>query len=252
MEENINRPEWNILLIPSYLKGVKGLFPKLLSPGVRRKDDLAALVAERMMKKKSEVLTFMDAIEEVMMGQLAEGYTVQTGVGTLAPAVTGTWDFQRIQPTARARNKAVVNYTMSTRLKKIFANPLFHEGNPRYVHRPQIAECIDHASGAVNDLLTPGQMAFLHGRLMRFLPEVPEHGVFIETADTAERVAFFPASRLPKASGKEIIIQVPWDLKPGQYRIGLVNQCTNSGRPTKELRTARLEAVLRVAEEVNI
>lgn len=45
-----------------------------------------------------------DLVEEYLL----EGFSVTGELGTLTPTVTGLWDFDRIQPTARAKNKAEV------------------------------------------------------------------------------------------------------------------------------------------------
>lgn len=246
------RPEWSVSLKRSNLNEIEGWMPVPNLLGTLKREEIAAEVAERCFKRTPDIMALMDVIENVINDALTEGYAVQTSTGILTPSVTGLWDFDRIQPANRVKNKAVINFTMSKEMKERFANPLFHTGMSHRVSYPQISICRDHYTQSVNDLLTPGHVAFLEGRLMRFLPENPEHGVFLEDVATKERVVFIQAKKLPKASGQEIMVQLPPDLKPGSYRIGLVNQCTNSGRPTKQLRTARLEAVLRVAEKVDI
>lgn len=222
--------------------------PVLRTRGTVLRDEIAAEAAHRIGSYRAEeVEMVMKVVEEVTADFLTGGYIVKNDIGTLQPGITGIWNSDRIQPSARARNKAVVNFTMSKELKKRFSNPLFHAVEAQR-RGPLLESCVDRTTGSYNKVITPGGIIELAGSRLRFIPENEQHGVFFEDADTGKRLVFIRARLLPVATTGRCVFQAPL-LPPGRYRLGLVNQCTNSGRPVKNLRTAYLPEVLEVKGE---
>lgn len=229
------------------LQGKREQVPLLRIRGTVQDGEIAAEAARRLGSYKSfEIEMVMKIVEEVMADALTSGYVVKNSLGTLQPGITGVWNSDRIQPSARAQNKAVVNYSMSKELKKRFSHPLFHAVD---VSRPgpKLVSCVDRATGSYNKLITPGGIIDLKGHRLRFLPENELHGLFFEDVALKRRVAFVQARLVPLATTGRCTLQVP-PLPPGTYRIGVVNQCSNSARPVKNLRTAYLPAFVEVKD----
>lgn len=246
---NEERPVWTVKLKDYTLNGKKEQMPVLQTRGTLSREEIAEEVAARIGKYEvPEVAMLMGLVEEVTADALTEGYIVRNSLGMLQPGVTGVWNPNRIDPNARAQNRAVVNFTMSDELKERFSRPLFYpEEGQRF--GPCLVSCADQVTGSCNELITPGGVLFVEGSCLRFIREDDEHGVFFEDLSTRQRVAFIPAARLPYAKMGKFMFQAP-PLPPGRYRLGIVNQCTNSGRPVKNLRTAYLPNILEVKAEI--
>lgn len=96
-------------------------------------------------------------------------------MGRLTPVVRGMWNFNRINPAARAQNQASLSYALSTELKKAFEDPLFHVENSLQ-RGPFIFDIRDMESGTHNERLTPGGYVFLKGRLLLMNGDSPLRG----------------------------------------------------------------------------
>lgn len=246
---NEERPVWTVKLKDYTLNGKQEQMPVLQTRGTLSREEIAEEVAARIGKYETrEVAMLMKLVEEVTTDALTEGYIVRNSLGTLQPGITGVWNPNRIDPIARAQNKAVVNFTMSDELKERFSRPLFYPDEGQRPG-PRLVSCVDQETGSYNELITPGGVLVVEGSCLRFIRENEKHGVFFEDPSTRRRVAFIPAARLPYSKMGKFILQAP-PLPPGLYRLGVVNQCTNSGRPVKNLRTAYLPEVLEVKAEV--
>lgn len=245
---NEERPVWTVKLKEYILNGKEEQIPVLQTRGTLSREEIAEEVAARIGKYETrEVAMLMKLVEEVTTDALTEGYIVRNDLGTLQPGITGVWNANRIDPSARAQNKAIVNFTMSEELKDRFSRPLFYPEEGQRTG-PRLISCVDRSTGSYNEVITPGGMLVLDGYYLRFVVDNEQHGVFFENAASRERVAFIPARLIPHATVRKCVFQAP-PLPPGLYRLGVVNQCTNSGRPVKNLRTAYLPEVLEVKGE---
>lgn len=247
LQNDESRPEWQVQLERFNLKKEVEYKPRVLIRGSLTLDDIANEVHERIrMMRTDEIRMVLKVAEQIIMNALTDCYSVKGRLGTLSPGVTGMWDTNRIDPEARAKNQAVANYQMGNALKKRFSKPLFHQTKFRRVAWPRIYKCFDNASKTDNKYLTPGNMAHVTGKFLRFEADDDKQGLYLRNAATREQVLFIPAVQLslPTISGFWFII--PTDLPEGEYELGIINRCTNSSRPVKELRAAWLDYPLRV------
>ena len=116
-----NRVKWKVRLERSNLKAIEGqMIPRVhlygslsMNEVIDRivQDGANTLARETMVHAVS---AFFREVEELIV----EGYAVRTPIGNFTPGVTGTWNFERILPDARAQNEATVNYALSPQLKK--------------------------------------------------------------------------------------------------------------------------------------
>lgn len=250
LQDDKSRPEWQVQLERFNLKKEVEYKPRVLLRGSLSLNDIADEVYERIrIIRTDEIRMVLKVAEQIIMNALTDCYSVRGQLGTLSPGVTGMWDTDRIDPEARAKNQAVVNYQMGSALKERLSNPLFHQTHYRRVAWPQIYNCFDNASKTDNKYLTPGNMAHATGKFLRFEAHDEKQGVYLRNAATKEQVLFIPAAELSVATIGGFWFIIPADLPEGEYELGIVNRCTNSSRPVKDLRAAWLKYPLRVGQQ---
>lgn len=243
------RPEWRVRLTRSNYRNQQEAtyFPRVIVPQTLTLEQLIARMTQtRACSLDAQTLRaaagmLADAVEE----HIVQGYAVSTPLGTLTPALTGTWDFERQQPEARAKNSATVRYTPGTRLKKRLANPLLHavDTSP---NRTAVYDIEDHVSATRNERLTPGGLVTLHGQMLLMNGDLPTRGVYLLRADEAdEETATLPEEepavvlhltpgQIAINTRSRISFQLPADTPPGRYRLRVVSQCTTNNRPLKQ------------------
>lgn len=247
LQDDESRPQWQVKLERYNLKKEMAYKPRVLTRGSLTIDDLAAEVRERLrMLRTDEIRMVLEETEQIIMNALADCYSVKGRLGSLSPGITGLWDTNRIDPEARSQNKAIANFQMGSELKKRLSDPLFHQASGRRVSWPHIYTCHDHVSKTDNKYLTPGNMAHVTGKLLRFEVDDEQQGLYLHNKATGKPAVFIPANELTLATISGFWFIVPPDLPEGEYELGIKNRCTNSSRPVKELRTAWLKYSLQV------
>lgn len=245
---NKHRPEWKIRLHQSNLETVKDeLIPQVQLNGTLTLEQIIARLAEDSCALSPENLAHAAGLlSEAMEYYLVEGYAVSTPLGTLTPTVTGTWSTDRIQPDERARNAATVRFTLSPRLKKSLANPLFREIGIGAFRRLSIYGVEDAVTHTLNERLTPGRGFILRGSMLLMNGDLPERGVYFLDAATGRTVARVLPDELAVCSRGRIVGIVPEELPAGEYQVKVVSQCTTGPRPMKQAVESTFGAVLRV------
>lgn len=229
------RVTWSVLLRQSNLLTNKGqYYPQVLLRDRISVDQLIhRIVAAGSEYKLETYLAIAHRLEREIRDYLIEGYAISSSLGTLTPTVTGMWNFDRIDPEARAQNQATLNYTMSKEMKESFANPLFHAVGSRS-SRLAIGRVINTRHRDVEGIASPGDYLILEGRLLLMNGELPERGIYFVDAGTEEEVAFIGPEDMFHNTRSMIHIQVPEDLPVGTYSLRVVSQCTTGPRPLKE------------------
>lgn len=229
------RVTWQVLLRKYNLDPHKDEFyPQVLLMDRISVDQLIRrIVAAGSEYKLETYLAIAHRLEREIRDYLIEGYAISSSLGTLTPTVTGMWNFDRIDPDARAQNKATLNYTMSKELKESFANPLFHAVGSR-TSRLAIGHVINPRHRDVEAIASPGEYLILEGRLLLMNGELPERGLYFVDEETEEDAAFIRPEDMLLNTRSIIHIQVPGDLPIGTYRLRVVSQCTTGPRPLKE------------------
>ena len=188
------------------------------------------------------VSAFFREVEELIV----EGYAVRTPIGNFTPGVTGTWNFERILPDARAQNEATVNYALSPQLKKRLADPLFEEIGPLQ-SRLAIYHVEDKGSGTENTYLTPGYALIIKGDLLLMNGDLPERGLYFVDAETGQAVRHVAAEDI-YGTRKRCWVHIPHDLPPGRYLLRIVSQCTTSPTPLKRAASYTYKVVFEVRD----
>lgn len=243
------RVEWKVTLNKSnYQQTSDEMIPKVVLRDTLTLDDLLNRIsAHSSCALNPETLRhaaglLMDAIED----HLVEGYAISTPVGTLAPAVTGTWHANRLLPEARALNKATVRYTPGAHLKRVLADPLFHVIGVGARWRVSIYNIQDTATRTENERLTPGRTFIVNGIMLLMNGDLPERGIYLLNSETGETVRHLPPEEFVLCTRRRILATVPPDLPEGEYLVRVVSQCTTNPRPMKQAAEYTFETPLRV------
>lgn len=228
------RVTWSVLLRRSNYSTNKGeIYPEVELRGTLTMEDIVnAIISARSELRRETYLAVAREIEEMMQSFLVEGYAIRTGVGTLTPAVTGPWDFRRLEPEARAKNKATLRYSVSKEMKKKLANPLFQQSGFR-----KSRLCINHIYNPylpdAENIASPGDTLKLVGNHLLMKGDHPERGFYFLKADTEEVAAFIPGEKIHLPGRTTTFVQVPNDLPAGNYLLKVVSQCTTSPKILK-------------------
>ena len=244
-----NRVKWKVRLERSNLKAIEGqMIPRVhlygslsMNEVIDRivQDGANTLARETMVHAVS---AFFREVEELIV----EGYAVRTPIGNFTPGVTGTWNFERILPDARAQNEATVNYALSPQLKKRLADPLFEEIGPLQ-SRLAIYHVEDKGSGTENTYLTPGYALIIKGDLLLMNGDLPERGLYFVDAETGQAVRHVKGEDL-YGTRKRCLANIPRDLPPGRYLLRIVSQCTTSPTPLKRAASYTYKVVFEVRD----
>lgn len=228
------RPEWRVRLYRSNYKDVKGTYARIVSTGNVTIDELAERLEKRVsMFEADHTRLLLSALANVVEDCLLEGKSVSGELGTLMPTVTGLWDFDRIQPEARAKNKAEVRFAPSRRLKKTLENPLFHAEYGR-----KQGPALNTADRfPMNDhwerVMQPDSIIYLTGDRLLMNGDDPTCGFYILDALTGEVRRFFSRQELLLNSRATIMVKLNGELPPGLYRFRVISQCTTNSVPLK-------------------
>ncbi len=231
------RPEWNVRLYPSNLQGVEGTLVRVVQRGTLTFDDLAELLEERTGSYRADTTrSILSMLADLAEEKLLDGYAISGELGTLSPSVDGCWDFDRIQPSARAKNSAKVNFKPSPRLKKSLKNPLFH----RVDNVRQGPSFNPVARFPVNDrweyVMEPDAVIYLEGSRLLMNGDDPSCGFYILDAGSDKVCRFFPREEILLNTRGVLMVKLNGELPPGLYHFRVVSQCTTNSHPlTKPL-----------------
>lgn len=249
---NKNRVEWSVRLQHYNLSEGNDIHPRVVLRDTLNLRDLALRLEDRTrgIYRADETELILKLLTEVATDALIEGYALNTPLGRLTPVVTGMWNFNRIQPAARAQNQASLSYALSPELKKAFSNPLFRVES-QLVQGPRVFDVFDLESQTHNRLLTPGGHVYIKGKHLLMNGDSPLRGVELLDAETQEVVHRYPAEVLERYmnSRRQLVIILPDNLPDGTYRLAVTSQCTTSPKPLKKPLRYVNNTTLRVGAE---
>ena len=219
------------------------LYPRVMQRGTVDMDWIAEEMQKRTgIHRASDVKAIIGLVSDIIEDYLVEGYAVSMPLGTLTPAVTGLWSSDRLQPKARAQNKATVRFAHSKRLKETLANPLFHERD-RPKARPYVVEVRNFTQGTVNEGFRAGDMLLIKGKLLLMNGDDPARGLFFQNAETEEIVARILPEEMQLNTRTQMYVKVPETLSEGKYRLMVGSQCTTGPMPLRNIAWSRDERV---------
>jgi len=177
-----------------------------------------------------------------LMFQLCNGFTVNTGVFNVRPAIKGVFNkaTEQFNP---EKHKISFEFNQGLKLRKETANV-----NVEITGVSKVTFFIDQVtdveSETVNDLLTPNRNLRINGSRIKIEGENDENGVYFINQETNERVKV--ESKMPLNKPSELIVVIP-GLGTGTYKVEIVTQYSgNSSKPLKEPRSTLFDKVLNV------
>ncbi len=220
-------------------------FGRVVTTRSLTQDDLITIaVARRTDLSSSTLKASMDILREIAIEQIANGASVNFGLGHFSLTVNGVfigdnakWDSSihslaiRVIPTSDLRT-SVKSSTVDVRGMAgsgIFVNSL-----------------TDAGSGEVNSRLTPGGGVNLTGSKMKIDGDDPAVGLSLINQETSEATAIATASLLVNEPSKITFI-VPASLAAGDYKLQICTQYSSSGTQLNEPRTYIFDYVLNVS-----
>lgn len=242
--------KWDVTLHPYPLGDRNDVYPRVMLNGNVTFDQLAADVEERTNIYREETArAIITVVEELVEEYLAQGYSVTGKLGTLSPQVTGLWNFDRVDPRARAQNKAQVRFTQSKWLTKLLDGALFNvirkkASDPEVEKAPfcKQNEEWELVIDQTRPLLIEGKFLWMNG-------DDPSRGLYFVDADTQEEVLHIKADDILMSERSKLLVQMhPGDVPPGRYYLRVVSQCTTNSRPLNVPRAGQSNIVFRVYE----
>lgn len=203
-------------------------------------DLLAAMQRSHSHLSEAEIKIVFEAFIETLLPFLLEGNRVVTPFGVFGITLKGGFDALTDRFNAR-KHRLKVTLKPSDSLQAAFAR----RARASKVDRPQPAptpdDYINLADPSANDMLPPGRMARLVGHYLKFDPDDPEQGIFLQPVVNG-RVATDQAplriGHVGRNKGTELIFLVPADLPPGVYQLAVY------ARFGRKLRSGQLSDVL--------
>jgi len=177
-----------------------------------------------------------------MIYQLCNGFTINTGVFSVRPAIKGVFNkaTEQFNP---EKHKISFDFNQGIRLRKELANV-----NVEITGVSKVTFFIDQVtdieSESVNDILTPNRNLRISGSRIKIEGESDENGVYFINQETEERVKV--ESKIPTNKPSELMVVIP-SLSAGTYKVEVVTQySSNKRQPLKEPRTSVFDKVLTV------
>ena len=254
MAQYKKRVEWHVRLNRCNVGPHKGEWqPRAVLRGTATLDDLARWVHAHGaggMFTTEQVKLVGQMLMAAATDMLVDGFAVDTPLGRLTPVVRGMWNLRRIDPKARAQNRADVSFSTGPMLEEALDNPLFRETDG-LMQGPMVFDVFDLSSGTHGERLTPGGHVFLKGRHLLMNGDLPERGVELLDADTEAVVHRFSADEVAgyMNSHTRITLILPATLPAGRYRLAVTSQCSTSPRPLTYANRAVDARVLQVEEK---
>ncbi|MDR3329112.1 MAG: DUF4469 domain-containing protein [Prevotellaceae bacterium] len=189
---------------------------------------------------KPEVLSMLEAYEEVIAGIVAGGGAVSTRLFHAHPSVAGVFNTasDSYDP---ARHHLKINLTPGLALREALAKVKTKKVQVPEA-TPLLVEVRDVASGAVNDHLTLGGILQISGSRLKFTASDPANGVFLIPLRN-------PEVRLTQVSDNKparITALLPATLAAGEYYLEVRTTYMNNMKAAKTLKVGRFHKVLTV------
>ena len=186
---------------------------------------------------KAEALSVIEEYYDAMAKFLGQGCTINTPAYTITPVIKGVFENEddRYHP---SKHQLYLNMKPNTRLKdsvsKIAVEYRETEGQ-----QPWVKKLYDLVSETTSEALTPGGIAHLKGKLLKFDPADAQQGIFFKSGNQEIRVDVKTVARnMPS----ELIFLVPGTLRKGTCQVEVRTILYGS----KKLKTAKLEAAVQV------
>lgn len=186
---------------------------------------------------KAEAMSTMEEYYRAVAIFLGQGCTVSTPAYNITPVIKGVFedDDERFNP---GKHELYLNIRPNTRLKEAAKN-IAVEYVESDGQQPRIKKLYDLVSETTSKQITPGGIAHLKGKLLKFDPADVQQGIFFKNG-TQETKA--DVKTVARNMPGELIFVAPANLKTGTYQVEVRTVLHGS----KKLKTAKLEEQIQV------
>ncbi|MBQ9537780.1 MAG: DUF4469 domain-containing protein [Treponema sp.] len=185
----------------------------------------------------AEFKKLWDAAVNAIAMRLREGISVDFGLGTLYPAVKGSFASEQAGFTS-GRNRLTVRYRPSQGIEKTMTalSPVIRCGNSWH---PEITRIKDHGSGwdSVNQgncpegVLSRGNILLIEGKMLRIAGESGTNGLFFDSVRHPGKSVMVGEASLCRNQGTILECIIPHGLEAGErYRIRVVTRFLHGSR----------------------
>jgi hypothetical protein len=204
--------------------------------------DIAKLiVAEGSEIKYDTLLSILNQADRIVLENVQQGRSIQTGYCHLMPRVTGTWIGSNARYDQKA-HKITLDMTLSAEmreaLKQVGVEILGVKEGISY-----IGLVTDGYTGKTDGTISVNEDLIIEGARLKIAPEDDDTlGVFFVAGDIAQKVTH----RMLQNDPKKLIVRVPY-LASGEYTLQVVTRFSSNSTLLKEPRTITYERKLTVA-----
>lgn len=177
-------------------------------------------IVERMISRgstvtKAEALSVLEEFNQAVVDLAQMGVNINTELFTIYPSISGVFNSSS---EVFSTGKHAINLKMraGNRLRNIHKSIVLERVSISEA-KPFFQVVTDLKTGAVNDILTIGQVVSIKGSMLRISEEVPNAGLFIIGEGTPE----MRITQLVKNKPSELIFFVPEGILPGACTLEL-------------------------------
>jgi hypothetical protein len=213
-------------LVPSSVLNKKTpYYARTLAVRTVGREELIKVMAEaNTTLTRQDILGCLDLLEEKAADILRQGFSLDTGIFTarvnLRGAFTGSDDFFDPQ-----RHTLHLRLGASPSFKKRVLRLLKPVRGPNPGQGPSITHITDYTTGSRNGRLTPGGLAEIKGRGLRYDRDRDDCGFFLAAEKDGPQPGkkYRPAS-LERLTDRTALIRLPSSLPAGTYNVGMDKQ----------------------------
>ena len=196
-------------------------------------------IADRILKTgagltKSDILSVLQAQNEVICDIIAEGDAVNTPLFNAQPSISGVFDGAG-DSFDSSRHQIKINLSAGTALRQSIGKVRTKKITVADVV-PIINEVKDMVTGSVNEQLKRNSVVQITGGRLKFFPEDAENGVFLVNYHTG---VFTKLDVVIENKPARIMAMIPQSQATGTYFIEIRTTFTTGTRPSKSLKTGR-------------
>ncbi len=185
---------------------------------------------------EADVAAVLSLLYVVILDAVLEGRKVITDIGIFHAGIRGVFTGPD-DSFERARHTVGACVSSSARMRRDLASEARVQKKAPVILSPLPVQLLDVATGAVNSLITPGNMAILSGRRLKFDPLNDKEGIFLAGDSGEIRIADVGINQ-----PAQLVFQVPAGLEPGGYLLVV----RGSRRGGTKVREGRLDKPLAV------
>lgn len=210
-------------------------YGKVISPATITEEDLVQLAVERRTDLNASTLrAALEILNALALEKALDGCNVSYGLSHYTSVVNGVfvgehdqWDADR--HSLGLRIDPLPELRTAQQLVEVKVLGPATTG-------PVINTITDHASGTINQQLTPGGIVYLDGQRLKIAGPAPHAGVSLIRVDSGDELLLAPET-LFQNTPTRLGILLPVDIAPGDYRIKVGTYYSRTHRLKKALAT---------------